>query len=84
MRQAIAHAQRGQSALGLLLILAVAGGIGYYVYKAIWSEPEAPSCEAKLVTCIKQCRKTSIDNETAQACQDACKKQEADCKRFKR
>jgi len=84
MRQAIVSAQRGQGAFGLLVILAIAGGIAYYVYQSVWTAPEKPSCQAQLETCIKKCRKISTDNDAAQACQAACTKEEADCKRFNR
>lgn len=84
MRQAIAGAQRGLGAFGVLVVLALAGGAAYYVYQSVWTAPEKPSCQAQLETCIKKCRKTSTDNDAAQACQSACKKEEADCRRFNR
>jgi hypothetical protein len=84
MRQLLTGSQRGLGAFGVLIVLAIAGGIAWYVYQAVWSTPEAPSCQAQLEACIKKCRKASIDNEAAQACQAGCKKEEADCNRFRR
>jgi hypothetical protein len=84
MRQAIARMQRGLGAFGVLVVLALAGGAAYYVYQSVWTAPEKPSCQAQLETCITKCRKTSTDNDAAQVCQAACKKEEADCARFKR
>ncbi len=76
--------ERGLGGFGVLVVLAIAAGIAYYVYQSVWSSPETPSCELKYERCIKSCRKGSIDNEAAQACQNACKKDEADCLRFQR
>jgi hypothetical protein len=84
VQQPSAHRQHGLGAFGVLVVLALAGGAAYYVYQSVWTAPEKPSCQAQLESCITKCRKTSTDNDAAQVCQAACKKEEADCERFKR
>ena len=73
--------QRGLGAFGTLVIVAIAGVAGYYVYKAVMEPDEAPSCRAALNSCFAKCRRTSTDAPAAQACQDACQSDAAACER---
>ena len=78
--------QRGLGAFGTLVILAVAGAAGYYIYKSVF-EPEsvsAPSCKSQLNSCITNCRKTSTEAPQVQACQESCQRDAAACEARKR
>jgi len=74
-------AQRGLSAFGMLIILAAAVAAGYYAYKGISGADEAPSCRSAFSTCMKSCRRTTTEAPAAQACQEACQRDQAACER---
>jgi hypothetical protein len=78
--------QRGLGTFGTLVILALAGVAGYYIYKSV-IEPEsvsAPSCKSQLNSCMANCRKTTTEAPQAQACQEACQRDAAACETKKR
>jgi hypothetical protein len=76
--------QRGLSAFGMLVVLAVAVAAGYYGYKAISGEDEAPDCKGAFSSCMKSCRRTSTEAPAAQACQESCQRDQAACERQSR
>jgi len=67
-------AQRGLGTFGTLLVIAIAAVAAYYVYKGVTGEGETPTCGTEFEYCMKQCRRASTDNESAQACQKKCEK----------
>jgi len=73
--------QCGLSAFGTLVVLAVAVAAGYYAYKAILSEDHAPSCKSAFSSCMKSCRRTTTEAPAAQACQEVCQRDQAECVR---
>jgi hypothetical protein len=73
--------QRGLSTFGMLVILAIAVAAGYYAYKGISGAGEAPSCKGAFSTCMKTCRRTTTEAPAAQACQEACQRDRAECER---
>jgi len=78
--------QRGLGTFGTLVILAIAGAAGYYIYKSVF-EPEsvsAPSCKSQLNSCLANCRKTTTEAPQAQACQESCQRDAAACEARKR
>ena len=78
--------QRGLGAFGTLVILAIAGAAGYYIYKSVF-EPEsvsAPSCKSQLNSCMANCRKSTSEAPQAQACQEDCNRKAAACTEPKR
>ena len=69
-------------AFGTVLILVLVAIGGYYVYKALFTQPtEPPSCKAALNSCIANCRKTTTEAADAQACQERCNRDFAFCER---
>jgi hypothetical protein len=73
--------QRGLGGFGTLVILALAGAAGYYIYKSVM-EPgsvSAPSCKSQLNSCIATCRKTTTEAPAAQACQETCQRDASAC-----
>jgi len=73
--------QRGWSTFGMLVFVAVAGAVGYYAYKGISGGDEAPSCKSAFNSCMKSCRRTTTEAPAAQACQEACQRDQAACER---
>jgi len=71
--------QRG-GALGTLVILVILGVGGYYAYTLFVAPSEPPSCAAQLQSCLTKCRKTTTEAPQAQACQEACQRDNAACK----
>ena len=67
--------QRGLSAFGALVVLALAAVAAYYVFVGATGEGEAPTCGSKYESCMIGCRRDATDNDTVQACQ---KKREDD------
>ncbi len=65
----------------MLVILAVAVAAGYYAYKGISGADEAPSCKSAFNTCMKNCRRTTTEAPAAQACQETCQREQAECER---
>jgi len=78
------NSQRGLSSFGILIVLAVAVAAGYYGYKAVSGEGEAPSCKSAFSSCMKLCRRTTTEAPAAQACQEACQRDQAACERQSR
>jgi hypothetical protein len=66
--------QRGLSAFGLLIVVAIAVAAGYYAYQGISGADEAPSCRSAFNSCMKICRRTTTEAPAAQACQEACQR----------
>ncbi len=66
-----------------LLVLAIAGAIGYYAYKAMEGGGGPPSCSAAQNACMQKCRRTTTENQEAQACQAACTRERETCDREK-
>ncbi len=75
------RSQRGLSSFGMLIVLAVVVALGYYAYKAISGEDEAPSCKSAFTACMQKCRRTTTEAPAAQACQEACQGDQAACGR---
>ena len=72
---------QGWSSFGMLVILAIAVAVGYYAYKGVSGSDEAPSCKSALNYCMKSCRRTTTEAPAAQACQEACQRDQAACER---
>jgi hypothetical protein len=66
----------------LLVVLALAAGIGWYAYKAIFTE-EAPTCSSAQTACLQKCRRTTTEAPAAQACQESCQRDKETCDREK-
>ena len=73
--------QRGLSAFGLLVVLALAMAAGYYAYKGISGGDDAPTCKGAFTACMQKCRRTTTEAPAAQACQEACQRDQAACER---
>ena len=73
--------QRGLSAFGLLVVLALAMAAGYYAYKGISGGDDAPTCKGAFTACMQKCRRTTTEAPAAQACQEACQRDQAGCER---
>ena len=73
--------QRGLSAFGLFVILALAVAAGYYAYKGISGGDDAPTCKSAFTLCMQKCRRTTTEAPAAQACQEACQRDQAACER---
>jgi uncharacterized protein HemX len=76
--------QKGLGWFGSLIVLALAVGAGYYLYQQMVVGDARPSCAAEQNECLQKCRRTSIDNAAAQACQESCRREAAMCENFKR
>src|SRR5438552_17942138 len=63
--------QRGLSAFGALVVIAIAVVAGYYVYKGVTGGGEAPTCDGSFTACMQICRRTSTEAPAAQACHGA-------------
>jgi len=75
------RSQRGLSSFGMLVVLAAAVAAGYYAYKAVSGEGEAPSCRSAFTSCMQKCRRTTTEAPAAQACQEGCQRDQAACER---
>jgi len=75
------RSQRGLSLLGVLVILALAAGAGYYLYKAISEVDEGPGCKDAHTSCMRYCRRTTTETASAQTCQQACQRDFDACDR---
>ncbi len=73
--------QRGLGTFGLLVVIAIAAAVGYYAYKGISGPDGPPSCRGAADTCMKICRRTTTETTSAQACQDACRRDQEACER---
>jgi len=67
--------QFGRGVIGSLIVIAVAGGAGYYVYEGVSGEDAAPSCKSDEKSCMQKCRRASQDSNAAQACQKRCRRE---------
>ena len=76
--------QNGLGWFGSLVVLALAVGAGYYLYQQMVVGDAAPSCAAQQNECLQKCRRTSTDNASIQACQEACRREAEMCENFKR
>jgi len=76
--------QRGLSLIGNLVVLAILAAAGYYVYKTIMETDTGPGCKDALTSCMKYCRRSTIDSTGAQACQDTCQRDADACARAAR
>lgn len=70
--------QAGLGWFGTLLVLALAGGAGYYLYQQM-VVGEDRSCAAEQNACLAKCRQTSTDNASIQACQERCRREADVC-----
>ena len=66
------HSQQGLSLFGVLVILAIFAGAGYYLYQAISEVDVGPGCKDALTSCMRYCRRTTTETAAAQTCQQAC------------
>jgi len=73
--------QRGLSSFGVLIILAIFVAAAYYAYKGITGGGDAPTCKEAFNECMKICRRTTTEAPAAQACQEACLRDQAACER---
>ena len=76
--------QKGLGWFGSLVVLALAVGAGYYLYQQMVVGEAAPSCAAEETGCLQECRRTSTDNASMQACQQGCRNEAALCMNLKR
>ena len=58
------------------IVLVVAAVLGYYVYKT-FTGPE--NCAEAFNHCMKTCRRTTTEAPAAQACQQACQRDQTAC-----
>ena len=61
------------------IVLVVAAAFGYYAYKALTGAGEPESCKEAANHCMKTCRRTTTEAPAAQACQEACSRDQAAC-----
>ena len=73
--------QRGLGLLGVLIVIAIAVAVAYYSYKGITGAGEAETCKEGFNECMKICRRSTTEAPAAQACQDACRRDQTACER---
>ena len=73
--------QLGLGSFGTLVVIAVVVAVGYYAYKGISGPGEGPTCSGAFSYCMKSCRRTTTEAPAAQACQEACQRDQAECER---
>ena len=71
--------QRGMGWLGIMIVLGIAAGGGYYAYQSIAKSGEAPSCAAAQNACLQRCRRTATEAAAVQSCQQACQREAESC-----
>jgi hypothetical protein len=71
--------QHGMGWFGILIVLALAAGGGYYAYQGLGESNEAPSCAAAQNACLRNCRRTTTEAAAAQSCQQDCQREAAAC-----
>jgi hypothetical protein len=62
------------------IVILVAAALGWYAYKALTGAGDPETCAEAYNHCIKTCRQTTSDAAASQACQEACKRDQAACK----
>ena len=75
------NSQSGVSSFGVLVVVAVVVAAGYYAYQSITGADDAQSCKSAFTSCMQSCRRTSTEAPAAQACQEACERDQAACER---
>jgi hypothetical protein len=70
---------RGLSSFGLLVVLAIVVAAGYYRYKVVSGEDQAPSCGSAFTACMQKCRRTATEAPAAQAGQEDCQRDLVGC-----
>jgi hypothetical protein len=73
------RSQQGLGWFGMLIVIAIAVAVAYYAYRGVSGADEPPSCGSGFNACMKSCRRTSTEAPAAQACQDACRRDQAAC-----
>jgi len=76
--------QRGLSLIGNLVVLAILAVAGYYLNKIINEVDTGPGCKDAFTLCMKHCRRSTTDSDSAQACQNACQRDADACARTAR
>ena len=71
--------QRGLGAFGMLVVVAIAVAAGYYAYKSLSGTGDAPTCRSAFTACMQKCRRTTTEAPAAQACQEACQRDQVAC-----
>ncbi|MGA8006442.1 MAG: hypothetical protein WCA17_10100 [Burkholderiales bacterium] len=79
MRHPAARTQRGAGLLWNLVVLALAAGGAYYLYRAFSVDEQRPGCASLLEGCSQRCRTTTTDNDAAEACQSKCEENNKAC-----
>jgi hypothetical protein len=64
-----------------VIVLVIALALGYYAYKALTGAGEPESCKEAFNHCMKTCRRATTEAPAAQACQEACSRDQAACER---
>jgi hypothetical protein len=77
----VGNSQQGLSSFGMLIVLVIAVAAGYYAYIGITGAGDAESCKEAFRECMKTCRRTTTEAPAAQACQEACLRDQAACER---
>lgn len=73
--------QRGLGFFGMLIVLAIVVAAGYYAYKGMSGDDNAPSCRSSHTACLQKCRRTATEAPAAQACQEDCRRESDACER---
>ncbi len=71
--------QKGMGWLGILIVLGIAAGGGYYAYQGMSGSGEAPNCATAQNACLRNCRRTTTEAAAAQSCQQECQRVAAAC-----
>ena len=73
--------QYGMGWLGVLIVLGIVAGGGYYAYQAFTQGDDVADCPGTQNACLRNCRRTSTEAAAAEACQQACQREAEDCAR---
>lgn len=81
MNPASARRQRG-GAIGTLIVLILLAVGGYYLYVEMFvdSGSRPVSCNEANQSCLKNCRRTSTEQQAIEACQKECQRKLETCK----
>jgi len=71
--------QSGMGWLGVLIVLGIFAGGGYYAYQAFTQSENAADCAGAQNACMRNCRRTSTEAAAAQVCQQECQRAAEDC-----